>query len=202
MKLLIPIVEGHGEVEALPVLLRRILQCTNSSGGQIIVGKPIRQDRHKIVKIGELERAIQLAELKRCDAILVVLDADDDCPAKLGPELLARARQARPDIPVWVVIAKSEFETWFIGGIESLRGVRGIASDALPPEKPETIRGAKEWLSQRMPTARSYLEVDDQPALAARFDLDQTRVRCPSFDKFLRDIEEMVCVLTEKGIGD
>jgi hypothetical protein len=202
MKLLIPIVEGHGEVQALPVLLRRILQQDSVAGGQISVGRPIRQDRHKIVKAGELEHAIQYAALKQCDAILVILDADDDCPAELGPQLLARAHQARPDIPIWVVIAKSEFETWFIGGIESLRGARGITSDALPPEKPEAIRGAKEWLSQRMPAAHPYLEIDDQPALAARLDLDQARVRCPSFDKFLRDIEEMVWVLTGRTVGD
>jgi hypothetical protein len=32
--------------------------------------------------------------------------------------------------------------------------------------------------------------------------LDQARVRCPSFDKFLRDIEEMVWVLTGRTVGD
>lgn len=194
MSLVIPIVEGHGEVEALPVLLRRILYQYHIYKNRIEVGKPIRRHRYEIVKEGKLEQAIELAALKGCDAILVVLDANDDCPAKLGPKLLERARRARPDILAWVVIAKMEFESWFIGSIESLRGERGIAANAVAPEAPEEICGAKEWLSQWM--GQPYLEVDDQPALAARFDLDQVRVRCPSFDKFMRDVEELISVLT------
>src|SRR5207245_1427147 len=33
-------------------------------------------------------------------------DSDDDCPATLGPSLLARAYTIRPDVPIGVVIAK------------------------------------------------------------------------------------------------
>jgi hypothetical protein len=44
--------------------------------------------------------------------ILVVADADDDCPATLGPTLLGRAR--RTDRAVAVVLAKRELESWFI----------------------------------------------------------------------------------------
>jgi hypothetical protein len=36
---------------------------------------------------------------------------------------------------------------------------------------------------------RTYVEVDDQPALAEKFDLALTRQRCPSFDKFVRDVQ-------------
>ena len=159
------------------------------------MGRPIRVSRHGVIKEGRLERAVDLAVLKGCDAILILLDANGDCPAELGPELLHRAQQTRPDVPTWVVIAKAEFESWFIGSIESLHGFRGIAPDATAPEEPEEIRGAKEWLSQWMPNDQPYLEVDDQPALATHFDLEQTRARCPSFDKFMRDVEEMMTAL-------
>jgi hypothetical protein len=194
VSLILPIVEGHSEVGSLPVLLRRILNQRHIYEDRIAVGRPIRVQRYSVVKEGKLERAVELAVLKGCDAILVVLDANSDCPAELGPELLERAQQVRPDILAWVVIAKAEFESWFIGSIESLRGERGITTDAVAPERPEEIRGAKEWLSQRMD--QPYLEVDDQPSMAAQFDLGQARARCPSFDKFMRDIEEMIVVLT------
>lgn len=195
MSVVVPIVEGHSEVESVPVLLRRLLYRSQVFEDQIKVDKPIRIHRYKVVKENRLERAIGLAALRGCDAVLVLLDANGDCPAELGPDLLSRAQRNPYDVPVWIVIAKSEFESWFVGSIESLRGKRGIAVDAVSPEDPEAIRGAKEWLSQRMSSDQPYLEVDDQPALADQFDLDRAREQCPSFDKFVRDVEAMIAQL-------
>jgi hypothetical protein len=198
VSVVVPIVEGHSEVASVPVLLRRIFHRRRVFEDRIQVDRPIRVHRYGVPKEGQLERAIELAALRGCDAVLVLLDANSDCPAELGPALLRRARQARPGILAWVVIAKSEFESWFVGSIESLRGVRGIAADAMAPQRPEEIRGAKEWLSNQMPQDRPYLETDDQPALADRFDLDAARTRCPSFDKFVRDVEEMIATLGQR----
>jgi hypothetical protein len=112
--LIVPIVEGQGEVEAVPILLRRVLH--SQTAYSVDVRRPIRVKRNQVVKPGELERAIELAALQpNCRAILILLDADDDCPAVLGPELLLRAQAARPDVPCSVVLAKSEFEAWFVG---------------------------------------------------------------------------------------
>jgi hypothetical protein len=96
---IIPIVEGHGEVAAVPILLRRIAEALEVQGIQ--VGRPIRCQRQKLMKPGELERAVELAALK-CGSdgrLLLLIDGDKDCPAELGPELLARARIVRNDIP-------------------------------------------------------------------------------------------------------
>lgn len=44
-----------------------------------------------------IRRAVRLATLVADDvAVLVLFDADDDCPARLGPELLSAARSAVP----------------------------------------------------------------------------------------------------------
>jgi len=123
---------------------------------------------------------------------MVLLDADDDCPAELGPELLKWLKKAHGDLSAAVVLAKREFEGWFLSSLESLRGVRGIASDASSPPNPEEIRGAKERLSTYMVRRRNYLETTDQPALAAQFDLNLARQRCPSFEKFMRDFERLI----------
>ena len=104
-------------------------------------------------------------------AIFIILDSDDDCPAELGPALLRRASQARSDLPIAVVLAKHEFEAWFLAAAESLRGQSGLGDDMHPPNDPEAIRGAKEWLSNQMEGSRTYRETRDQPALTARFDL-------------------------------
>src|SRR5688572_29082730 len=84
-------------------------------------------------------------------AVLVVLDGDDDCPAQLGPVLLRRAEGACRTIPVAVVLAKKEFEAWFIASAASLAGRRGLPADLRAPADPEAIRDAKGWLSCQMP---------------------------------------------------
>ena len=114
----------------------------------------------------------------------MLLDANGDCPAELGAALLRRARAARPDLLIEVVLAKCEYEAWFIAAADSLRGTRGISNAANVPPDPESIRGAKEWLRARM--SGPYSSTADQAALTARFDMTAARRRAPSFDKMWR----------------
>ena len=191
---IVPIVEGYAEVYSVPVLLRRMLEHLNAF--QVQVARPFRVGRYRVVQLGEIERAVKLAVASRenVKGVLVLLDADDDCPAKLGPKLLKRCRRVI-SIPVSVVLAEREFEAWFLGAKESLRGVRGIRDDAKSPSSPESIRGAKERLSHNMQNLR-YVEVDDQPALAKRMDLQLAKKRCLSFKKLLREVESLVLSMT------
>lgn len=175
---LVPIVEGHAEVRSVPVLMRRL---------GIDVARPFRVKRNQVVKPGELERAVTLAVADResATAVLVLLDADDDCPAELAPALMQRCARVT-SLPVSVVFAMRELEAWFLGGIESLRGQRGIKPDAAYAGDPEARRGAKEQVEALM--AGSYVDVDDQPAMMASVDLDAARARCSSLDKLMRDL--------------
>src|SRR5262249_41597978 len=142
----------------------------------------------------ELERAIELAarQVGRQGGIPVLVDGEDDCPAKLGPQLLARACKTRSDLPIGVVLAKHEFEAWFLAAAESLRGKRELADDLTSPPDPESIHDAKKWLRQRMAGGRTYSETLDQPALTALFDLDAATQRSDSFEKCLREITNLI----------
>ena len=186
------IVEGYGEVEAVPILIRRVAE---SLYPELLVDtlRPIRVSRNQIVKAGELERAVELAARKigGHGGIFIILDSDDDCPARLGPKLLCRALEVRGDLPIAVVLAKREFEAWFLAAAESLRGHRGLKNDLQSPHNPEGIRGAKGWLRQRLESGETYRETLDQPALTASFDLDQAR-HADSFDKCYRDIVRLL----------
>ena len=122
---------------------------------------------------------------------MIVLDADDDCPAEEGPALLSRTRAVAPDLMIAVIFAKREFEAWFIASVESLRGKRGVRRDVMPPPDPEAIRGAKEWLSQHMTSGVSYRATLDQPALTAQFDVEAAR-RARSFDHCYRRIRDLL----------
>lgn len=191
------IVEGHGEVEAVPKLIHRVVEhyyTTNLNSELVVVTPPpIRAKRNQVVKVGELERKVELAarKIKGQGAILIILDSDDDCPAQLGPALLYRALQVRHDLPIAVVLAKQEFEAWFLAAAESLRGQRGLQNDIDPPNDPEAIGPAKRWLSQQMEGSRTYRETRDQAALTALFDIDKAR-QVGSFDKCYRDIVRLL----------
>jgi hypothetical protein len=153
----------------------------------------IRLPASKLLREGEMERSIELAARKTRGqgGILILLDCDDGCPAEDGPALLQRALKARSDLPISVVLAKREFEAWFLASAESLRGHRSLSFRLATPEDPEEIRGAKEWLTDRMPAGRSYSESSDQPALAAVFDMESAR-RANSFDKCYREIVRLI----------
>jgi len=185
------VVEGHGEVKAVPVLLRRIARELDPKV-QLRIPPPIRRPKTKLVQPDEFRRAIEFAarKLRAPGGIFVLLDADDDCPAELGPRLQDLARQARGDIPAAVVIAKVEYEAWFLAAISSLRGCRGLQRDLAPPPDPEAIRGAKEWLTRHVSDG-AYAETLDQVALTAQMDLQAAR-RSPSFDKCYREIQRLL----------
>jgi hypothetical protein len=153
-------------------------------------------------KAAELCRAIGLArfKLEGDGAILVLLDADDDCPAELAPKLQASARKCAGTTPVCVIMAKSEFESWFLAALPSLRGRRGIVADAPEVYDPENIRDAKGRLEEHMGNGATYSETVDQPAMAALFDIDMARSKSPSFDKFMRDIESILAQPHQPGL--
>jgi hypothetical protein len=124
-------------------------------------------------------------------AILVLIDADDDCPAELGPQLMARARQARSDLSTRVVVVKREYEAWFLAGIKSLGGRCGLAQNLKAFSNSESLRDAKKVLTRNMAGSRAYSPVPDQPALTAVFDMKLARQRSDSFDKCWREVERL-----------
>lgn len=189
MMCVVPIVEGDGEVQALPVLLRRLCQWLTPEG-LVDYGRPIRVHRDRFLKRNtEFRRMLLLAAAKAGDTgwVLVLLDADDDCPVTLALDIATRARDVLPHCPISVVCANREFEAWFLASAESLDGRRGLKVAARDiPADPDAVRGAKEWLSRRI-TAGRYRETTDQPAFAATMDLEAARSRSRSFRKLCSD---------------
>ena len=183
----VAVVEGRGEVEAVPVLLRRIVAV--ASPGLHLRVETIRRDRQAVVRSPDFENAIELAAQRIAPdgLILVLLDADRDCPAELAPKLLRRARRSRSDRNICVVLANCEYEAWFLTAAESLAGTCGLATGISSPRNPETVRDAKGWLSARTASNKRYRPPEDQVSLTASFDMAAAR-SAPSFDKLWRDL--------------
>lgn len=185
MSRVVAIVEGDGEVAALPVLLRRLAQWRTPEL-YVEVPPPIRVAKDRFLnRSDEFSRHLQLAAAKCGEAgwILVLLDADDDCPAEKGAAIWARAKRIVPHRRIGVVLANREYEAWFIAAAASLTGCRGfVFQQADADVDAEVPRNAKGWMAQRMGGA-GYHETTDQAAFSAVLDLNAAFERSRSFRK-------------------
>jgi hypothetical protein len=189
-----PIVEGHGEVESIRILLQRI--WIELVGGEFVnVLRPIRRPRSKLVQEEELKRAVDLAFLKLTEArtesvpgmALILIDANSDPACVLGPQLLRWARHGHADEDIACVLAVVEFESWFVASASSLQSYLrpGVGENVM---KPETSHQGKGWVKKYFKGA-SYSETLDQPSMTSKMDLALCRKNSLSFDKLCRELE-------------
>jgi hypothetical protein len=188
------VVEGEGELGALPVLLRRLLYAAEVWNADVL--PPFHVDRGRLVRQGGIESAVDaLARRVPVDGpggVLLLIDADDDCPADLGPALLRRAEATRPDRRIAVVLANREFEAWFLASAPSLGGKAGLDHGLDVPANHETLRDCKGWLTHHRADGNRYRPRVDQSALASAMDIELARRHSDSFDKFCRDITYLI----------
>lgn len=189
------IVEGAGEQRALPTLIKRI-------AAQVAPGKPVEPGQgwriprnHIIQNDDEMQRVINvLAKSVKATGggILVLWDADDDCPAHEGPRHQVRLQALRPDIPIRVVIANREYEAWFLAGARDLAGNSGLPADLADHPAPEQPRDAKGWLRQAMRSGATYRETLHQESFSRLIAIDRVQRRSPSFDKLCREVGRLL----------
>ena len=191
-----PIVEGQGDEAAAPVLLRRL--AVEAKAWQVQIARPHRRKRTQLVQRDTLQAAVRIALLRPgCSSVLILFDADDDCPKDSAPQLADWAQEAAGLIPCAIVMANREYEAWLLGGVSSLRGAAGIREDAGPHPDPEGPRDAKGELENRMRPGVSYLPTADQARLTAQFDLASAYRSCRSFRKL---VSAFGALLAESGI--
>ena len=175
-----PVVEGYGEVQALPVLLRRLLEMAGA--WEVKISRPIRRNRSELTEERGVTKAVQLARHQQaCEAILIVFDGDQDCPAELGPKVRGWAVAAAGGVPCEVVLPHREYEAWFLATIESLRTHDLIRNDAEPYPNPERPGGAKKALGERM--AGNYFPTRHQATLSKSLSLGDAYRHSRSFRK-------------------
>ena len=206
---IVSVVEGHGEVDALNTLIRRVASEAHPSFS-FRFPEPIRTSKTKLiskkgeVNRAEIERVMELAvgKMVQHGAILLLLDADYLCPFEMGPKILNSATGARSDIDIGVVLAKQEYESWFIAAIESLSGKSDLKSNLASPGNFEGIRDAKGWLSNQMANQMKYKPKIHQAQFSDIFDMQLARSRSDSFDKFYREVTRLIDTLTKGGETD
>lgn len=185
-----PIVEGQGDEAAVPVLLRRLRD--EAQAWALEVARPHRRRRTQLVKKDSLQTAVSVAALREdCTGILVIFDADDDCPKELAPALEEWAKEAAGGKACAVVMANREYEAWFLASIEAMRGKAAIHIDATSHPDPEAPRDAKGEVERRMQSGASYSPTVDQAPLTAHLNLESAYRRCRSFRKLVGAFGEL-----------
>lgn len=189
-----PIVEGHGEIEAVPVLLRRLI--AEAGAYDIEVNSPIRARQSDLLNEERLRSRVALAKRQaRCGSVLVLFEHEDGCPRELGPRLLCWARAEAAPLPCAVALAHREYEAWFLAAVESLRGKRGIRGDAVSPSAPEAVRDAKGALEELMTRGRRYHPTVDQAAFSGVFSMRDAYVRSRSFRHLTKSFGELLAAM-------
>lgn len=190
MKRLHAVVEGHGDVEALPCLLGRVLGHLGRRGWSVnktasrlprtqLVDATVPSPLRPPLQTG-IARSIGVALAARATAVVIVVDADDDCPRAFGPEARSRIEHR---LPAAAVMAVCEFETWLLLSFSAVdlrrAGVRN-----------PTRRDAKSELRKLVP---GYAPTIHQLDLARQVDIERLRRASDSFDKLVRDVDRMTC---------
>ena len=189
------IAEGDGDKPAIGVILRR-LPGLYEDLAPVQVGEVYNAHGcGNLTAVNGVERFFRFAALRH-DAILVILDADQDCPLTLAAELAERMKACALGVPAAVVCAKHAFESWFLADLESVRGVTVKGRVLLRPaaevhESPELIVNPKARLRDLLMPREYYKESRDQPALAGLIDLERVSGRCRSFRRLVSGLHDL-----------
>ena len=195
MPTIVPVVEGAGDVAALPGLLTRILPERYDRTDVIVAqGKSkvvVANGRMKLES--KLEQFLQHAHNKpKCAAILVLLDADDDCPVDVSRHLSHRSEQFHLSCPVEVVCAHREYESWFLVSLDTIRG-QGLIPDTASISAPvESINNPKQWLTDQMPPGRAYKETTHQASFSELIDVGLAYNKSRSFRRLCHALEQLL----------
>ncbi len=195
------IVEGEGEEKAAPALINRLLR-DHFQRYDIFTNTPKKaKGRNNLMALGGFEYYID-ACLKfdyQIDGILVLLDADDDCPVQLAKGFYERIEQKYVPVPIFLVCAKCEYEAWFLANVDALIENGYLTPDAsYPIDKIEEKRGVKEWLSANMPEGRRYKETIDQAKMTSLIHIGITQKWSDSFQHLTSSLGKLIKKMDEK----
>ena len=195
-----PIVEGDGEIAAVPELIRRVLH-EQLSEYMVTVRSPMRLRRNQVDE--KLSAYLRMAQRdESCKAIIVIMDSDTKCAKDEALHISEIARQHNLSVPVAIVCPSVEYEVWLIASIETIQdkpiGKRRIVitistnHDKEEVETPEAIGSPKGWLKRHMSKTMTYNPTQDQAALTARIDFELASRRSRSFRRLCHAVEQIV----------
>jgi hypothetical protein len=188
------VVEGHGEVGAFPILIRKILgEAHGIHDAKILV--PHRVPRGKFKSEAITKALLLQAGRVSAGGIIIAVDADDECALDIATTVRQRIpSEAIANVPVEVAVAVREYESWFLASMGSLRMHQSITRHATFHGDPDAPRNAKGRLEELM--TESYRETIHQPAFSSLIDLDLAKAS-RSFEHLLNCVDRIVAAYVD-----
>lgn len=189
------IVEGHGDVRAVPYLVRRIAE--HNQVFSAVIPQPFRLARSKMTEADALSRAVTLGARTVIDnavggGIILLADSDDDCAVTECQTILSDMRNSAQGIECRAVFAVREYESWFLGSSSSLAGKDGIVDNPPQVSKLEGIRNAKGYFNTHfLLKDRTYKETVDQQKYTHYINFSAPDAP-DSLKKFVRDVTSLL----------
>lgn len=202
MLYIFPIVEGHGDERALPVLIRHILNV-RFNYFEYCVLHPYRLPKGKIQQKDAWDAVISLASERLLGMansehdvllILATCDADDDCPVELKQILDDFSNTRAERILFEFVAPQPEYETWFLAAAHSFAGHKDCVDVIQPIQNLNAIRDAKGHFERHiLKENRYYSETVDQAKFSAIIDFSlNPETECRSFRRFIDVFERII----------
>lgn len=176
------VVEGRGEVQAVPLLLRRRLEERREY--RDLIGRPVPcNGRGNALKPNGIEGKVAVAAVRPgCRCVLVLLDGEGDPVCKLGPELLNRSQEPAAGKEVIVCLADAKYEDWLVASAESLE---------LPALTYKPGRDAVRMLREALHPGK-YVKPSWQPSLSHKIDFELAAGRNRSLARFLSKFDDLI----------
>lgn len=193
---IVTLVEGPGDIDAVPGLLYKILRQHQKWNWQVTT--------KQVKGLGALRKNLEkFMVYSEGDAdgggILILLDLDDGCPKTEALTLARQIRALNLSCPSAVVFACREYEAWFLASIDAIVSQFNLFHKEITfTGDVESIRGVKGWLTRQMPPGYAYKETTHQKVFTNLMDIDKVCQRSRSFRRLCKAIEELV-TLSENG---
>jgi hypothetical protein len=184
MSRLLPIVEGVGDLQAAPLLLRRLLHEVHRRFDVEVLPAQRRGEWPTVKR--NFERYYRAALIEQAPIVWML---DFDCEECVDHDAerawaLNEAATLDPRGRVEIVFMVKEYESIFLWDEESLRlAFPELRSPAELPVDPELVRDAKGWITSALPKGRAYKPTTDQARLTARIPIQDLLHASPSLKR-------------------
>lgn len=188
------IVDGLGEIVALPLLYQRIRSPH-------VLLKPVYERKLQPLAIAEqiapiVARRCRLLSAERVDLVVVLLDREDraECPGAFASQLrsLIVRQFDRSQVDVAVVLKNRRLENWLVADIACLGGAprlfsdRGRVEQAVPAGNADGIEDALDILHRACGPRGRYHKIDGAKSICQHLDPGRAALNSRSFRRFLR----------------
>ena len=170
------IVEGHGDKNALPTLIKKLKPNT-------ILYEPTRIPRDKFLNDEQfrgkhLKIMRAFVEDKDNKAVIILFDAEEECCKdllkKIQKTVLADIDEVLSGINYIFALAEKGYESWLMAGFGGSDTEKG---------------NPQQWLKDNISSLNGrYRKAVDQKRISAQLDIEKAKKNSPSFHRFAEKI--------------